>query len=318
MHGYQHTDLYLPLEDSPALLDKHGPIFVLGCPRSGTTFLSHCLGSLEQIEEFVGVLAPPRLMHSIGCRSAQGETVSVENMLRIMRDVFWQSFWRRRYFLPERMIQVLSGKKRASNLLSKPSLEGAYFCYKEPFMCLAATEVARHFPNSKFIHILRDGRDSADSLERTYPDALTDRVLTNKRLANNKNSEIGIIRPYRDFFLPWWVPAGREDDFVRRSAYGRCVWMWNEMVSRTIACGHSLGMERYIEVRYEEVVSQPLKQAQRLLDFRGLPMSKRLRRRFDRARTESIGVARNRQCPERLDEAKAVAGDLLRHLGYVT
>jgi hypothetical protein len=202
-------------------------------------------------------------------------------------------------------------------MLSTPSLDGAYFCYKVPFLCLAALEVARHFPNSKFIHILRDGRDSADSLERTYPDALTDRVLADNRLANNKNSEIGIIRSYRNFFLPWWVPAGREDDFIRLSPYGRCVWMWQEMVARAIACGQSIGMERYIELRYDEVVSQPLKEAQRLLEFLGLPMSRRLRRRFNCARTESIGVARHRQSAARFEEANVVAGDLLRQLGYL-
>ena len=59
----------LPLEDSPYLLDEHGPLFILGRPRSGTIFLSKCIADIPDVEEFVGVLAPPRIMHLIGYAS---------------------------------------------------------------------------------------------------------------------------------------------------------------------------------------------------------------------------------------------------------
>jgi hypothetical protein len=213
-------------------------------------------------------------------------------------------------------MQVLRRNKRVRTLARRPGLEGSLFCYKEPFMCFAIEQVAQHFPNAKFIHILRDGRDSADSLERTYPDALTDRVLQDNTLAINKNSEIGIIRHYRDFCLPWWVPAPKENDFIARSAYGRYVWMWKEMVSRTIACGRSIGSQRYLELRYEDMVVQPVENARRLLDFLGFPIGRRLLRRLNSARTDSVKISKIRQSRARLDEAAAVAGDLLRQLGY--
>jgi len=42
----------LSIEDSPYLLDNYNPVFILGCPRSGTTFLSTCIASIPNIEEF--------------------------------------------------------------------------------------------------------------------------------------------------------------------------------------------------------------------------------------------------------------------------
>lgn len=40
----------LPLEDSPHLLDDHGPVFLLGFPRSGTTSHSRVATSAEGVE----------------------------------------------------------------------------------------------------------------------------------------------------------------------------------------------------------------------------------------------------------------------------
>ena len=38
-------------------------MFLPGSPRSGTTFLSSVVTSANDVEEFVGILAPSRLMH---------------------------------------------------------------------------------------------------------------------------------------------------------------------------------------------------------------------------------------------------------------
>jgi len=241
-----NNELRLPLEDSPFRIDRHGPIFILGCPRSGTTYLSRCIAGLPGVSEFIGVLAPPRMMHLVGSMSEQGDDTG--QVLNVMRDIFWQSFWRRRLFRGERLLEQ-AWKRSVSGLLKKPTLEGTWFCYKEPFLCFAASEVAEAFPNAKFLHIIRDGRDNADSLERKYPDALADHILHEPELVENKNSEVGIWRPFDGWCIPWWVDHDQEQAFVAASRYGRCVWMWKEMVRR--ACSlRGLGETRYHEVRY--------------------------------------------------------------------
>ncbi len=202
------------------------------------------------------------------------------------------------------------------NLFRKPSLDGKYFCYKEPFLCFAIEEIAAHFPRAKFLHIVRDGRDNADSMERSYPDALSDRVLMNERLAGNKNSEIGILRPYGNYFLPWWIDSGSADEFIRSSQYGRCVWMWREMVSRAANCGRALGPDRYLEFKYESIVTEPRENALRILGFLGFKPAPHRLKKFNSARIGSIGISRNRQPQAKIDEADRIAGDLLRDFGY--
>jgi hypothetical protein len=304
----------LATEDSPHLLDNHGPLFIVGCPRSGTTFLSQCISAIDCIEEFVGAIAPPRLMHLIGSSSAA--QCECRHYLLLMRDIFWQAFWRRRLQPSERLFQILQGKRSITSVLRPLSLDGAIFCYKEPFLCFAVDQVAAHFSNSKFIHIIRDGRDNADSLERTYPHALTDTVLSSESLVERKSSEVGVWRMFGNHRVPWWVEEGADREFVACSAYGRYIWMWKEMVTRAIKTGTKLGNRRYLEVRYEEAVSSPAESARRIVDFLGVDVDRRLLRALHKARRDSVGIGRRRQVAEHLLEAKQIAGDLFDSLGY--
>jgi hypothetical protein len=221
----------LSLEDRPFQLDDHGPVFILVCPRSGTTFLSHCIGALKGCREYVGVLVPPRLMHLVA------STPCVDDQQRILlcvRDIFWQTFWRGEFFRKQKMVLFLDGRVSLPSLLSRPSLDGITFCYKEPFLCFAATKFADHFPNSRFIHIIRDGRDNADSMCRTYGDALSDDILASDSLSLNKVSEIGFWRRIEDFNFPYWIKADELDDFRRLTHYGRYVRLWKEMTERAL------------------------------------------------------------------------------------
>lgn len=309
---YQEYLKSLPLEDQPFSLNQHGPIFIMGCPRSGTTFLSKCLGVIDNIEEFVGVLVPPRFMHLVG---KTGDPCQKQMLLQIIQDIFWQAFWRRRYFSTEKVAQVIGGNKNSLHLLKKSSLENILFLYKEPFLCFAAQDFFDFFPNAKFIHIIRDGRDNADSLERGYPDALSDKVLSNEFLALNKNSEIGFFREYAGQFVPWWVKNGEEDVFLKSPRYARCILLWKEMVIR----GRSLnkyGDERYLEIRYEDFVRYPFEKSELILNYLGFELNTKMSRKLRQAFPRSIGISKKNQNKETLDLAYKFAGDLLEDLGY--
>ena len=256
------------------------------------------------------------MVHLVGYNSSRGAETDV--LLLVMRDIFWQSFWMRVYFGYERVAQVVRRRTGILNLFRKPSLDGKYFCYKEPFLCFAIEEIAAHFPRAKFLHIVRDGRDNADSMERSYPDALSDRVLMNERLAGNKNSEIGIPWPHGSYFLPWWIDSGSADEFIRSSQYGRCVWMWREMVSRAANCGRALpGPDRYLEFKYESIVTEPRENAgASTFRLSGVQTGAHRLKKFNSARIGSIGISRSRQPQAKIDEADRIAGDLLRDFGY--
>lgn len=305
----------LQLEDRPFQLDKYGPVFILGCPRSGTTFLSRCLAAIDDLEEFVGVLVPPRFMHFIG---ATNDERLKENMLLVARDIFWQAFWRRRMFRHHRLTQVLQKNAPFRSLIEKPTLEGARFCYKEPFLCFAASDFARHFPNSKFIHIIRDGRDNADSMHRNYPHALSDEVLKNEQLSRNNVSEIGIWKRFKGYSIPWWVKAGEEDHFIGFSKYERNFLMWAEMVSRARELRHIVKKERYFEIKYEDFVQNPVYHAQQILEFLGATSNKRMKSQLGKAFSSSIGINKKNSFTAEVIKAEKIAFPLLEELGYTS
>ena len=314
-------NLGLPLEDSPYRLDDNPPIFILGCPRSGTTFLSECVGGIKGVEEYVGVLAPPRLMHLVGSMTEDGgrygnpNAFAVTTLMQSIRDIFWQSFWRRRYYRGERLKDVYERNTSLGDFLKPPSMDDATFCYKEPFLCFASEAFGREFSNARFIHIIRDGRDNADSMVRRYPDALTDRILQSPELAENKVSEVGVYDTVDGTIVPWWVPDADRETFISADPYIRYVIMWREMVHRARRLA-PLGPERYLEVKYEDFVSAPIEEAEKILTFLGSSMSPTLRKRLGKARTSSISIAKSNQGEEKYAQATAVAEDLLRELGY--
>lgn len=309
----------LPLEDRRHELDEHGPIFVYGCPRSGTTFLAECLGGLPRVELFLGVLAPPRMMHLV---ASAGPEVR-DALLQVAKDVFWQAFWRKCLFADERVKRLVHrdlsplaflreqlGDRRAS------VLPAARFAYKEPFLAFCAEEFARFFPTARLVHIVRDGRDAADSLDRSYPHALSDEVLRDPLLAECKSSEIGPSRAWEGWRIPWWVPKGESEAFAASSRYGRCVRLWREMVERGRRPA-AIAPERYHELRYEELVRRPRETFLDLCGKLGIGELGAVERRLRKASTRSVGIGGRNQDAERIAEAERIAGDLLRQVGYL-
>ena len=118
---YQSIIDTLPLEDRPFQLDKHGPVFILGCPRSGTTFLSSCVSRIKGYRSYVGILAPPRLMHIIGSSSSKKQQ---EEMMLAVRDIFWQTFWRDEFFRKRKIQFLLNKQIDFWQLIIKASMEG--------------------------------------------------------------------------------------------------------------------------------------------------------------------------------------------------
>ena len=308
----QVTASYLPFEDKPFELDEHGPTFILGCPRSGTTFLSQCIGALDGYREFVGVLVPPRLMHlvaSTDCLQTQ------ERLMLCIRDIFWQAFWRSEYFRKQKLVHFLEGKVHWANLFSRPSLSGLAFCYKEPFLCFAAMKFAEHFPSARFIHIIRDGRDNADSMCRSYGDALSDKVLASQVLSLSMVSEIGFFKTHSGFNYPYWLAEHDWLDFRQASTYGRYIMLWREMTERAILL-RALPSHRYLEVRYESIVKDSVSEGLRIRDFLGASSGSRYLKILKTAFLSSVGISKTNQSHQMLGEANKFAGPLLSSLGY--
>ncbi len=149
--------------------------------------------------------------------------------------------------------------------------------------------LAKLFPQARFIHIIRDGRDVALS--------------------------------YAD------VPFGPK-------TVARAADLWAQRVEQGTDDGRGLGAERYIEVFYEQMVSDLEATARRLCDFLHLEFDPAMLEYTERARSDVLPTAGRfnphvtkpvskvrsweEQMPaEQVEVFEAVAGDVLARLGYV-
>jgi len=135
---------------STDFLSSETPIFSGGCPRSGTTLLYSILNSHSQISLALetGLLGGLRNLEKLSWRSG----LPVDRLQRIYRNS-------RCY--PDFTQQVLmtlmhdQGKRRWGD--------------KSPGNVKAIDRIFRHFPNARFIHVIRDGRDAVCSIRPHSP-----------------------------------------------------------------------------------------------------------------------------------------------------
>jgi len=208
------------------------PVFVLGCPRSGTTLLYHMLLSagnfaVYRAESQVFNLLEPRF----------GDLRVPQHRRRLL--AVWKNsslFTKTDLDANEIEREVMEKCENAGDFLrivmeAMARKQGvARWAESTPDHLLALPRIKETIPNALVIHILRDGRDVALSLEKQH-----------------------WIRPF-----PW--DHGKE---LQTSAI---YWEW--IVNRGREYGKRLGSD-YKEVRYEDLVANPQSTLTELGEFIG-------------------------------------------------
>ncbi len=171
------------------------------------------------------------------------------------------------------------------------------WCEKSPQNIFRLDYIWDRFPNARVVHIIRDGRDVSCSL-RTHP---------RHRLVDGE-----------------YVPTNI------RNPIGDCIDKWVAAVSAGI---RHRGDERYMEIRYEDLIHDYAEQARRICDHTGLEWKpEMLDREGSQANksfteivnpevrnpltTKAIGRWRQDLKAEELSLIRQRAGDLLSSLGY--
>lgn len=196
------------------------PVFLLGCPRSGTTVLYHMLLSagdfaVYRAESNVFNLLVPRFrgMHSEADRQQLLETWLRSKLFRV-------SGLDADEISSKIMAECRSGGDFLRIVMEEIARKQKVARWSDctPEHVLYMEEIKRQIPNALFIHIIRDGRDVALSYEKqgwSHP------------LPWDKNERLAVAGLYWD----WIVRKGREQ-------------------------GKRLGAD-YQEVRFEELVTNP-------------------------------------------------------------
>ncbi len=195
------------------------PIFIVGAARSGTTWVFDILTAHPNVagvyeswlftsNNGLGSLFTPA--HWPPKKSGLGNLVKRGDLIARVRD----------------LLASIMG-----NML-KP--EHRFLVEKSPSHLFAMPLISEIFPDARFIHVLRDGRD----------------VSVSVRAASRS-----------------WVPSWRK-------TFGRSVKTsaraWKHAVRRARCDGEKQG-ERFFEIRYEEIHGDPFSAYRRLFDFCCIP-----------------------------------------------
>jgi hypothetical protein len=148
------------------------PIFIFGCPRSGTTLLSLMLHAHSRIA------MPPEtrfLMPVYRRRATFGDLTDIENRRALARYILWTRGNKFRHLgLPRPRVrrQIVAGPPTIGSAVGAVHRSYAARFGKErwgdklPTYFRNVDAIRALFPDAQFIHLIRDGRDCVASLKR--------------------------------------------------------------------------------------------------------------------------------------------------------
>lgn len=254
------------------------PVFIIGAPRSGTTFLGNSLGRLPEISYHF----EPRLTKAAA---------------RCVYDGSWSA---RRGGAVFRL---------SYGALLLAALDGGHrFAEKNPENSFLVPFLAAEFPDAQFVRIVRDGRDATVShAEQPWLSAAS-------AAAGQRGRGGQLHGPH----ARWWVEPGRREEFPVVPDIVRSAWCWRRFTEAALEGTAALTAGRTAEVRYESMVSDPDGTAEMLADFLELSSDGRagLHASLARARPDSVGRWRAALDERQLAEVLAEIGPLLARLGY--
>jgi Sulfotransferase family len=278
--------------------DYHGCdpyLFIVGCARSGTTLVHRIVDAHPEI-----AITPEMHWITRQFRSRNG-LVTPEVVSELTGHKRFAQFE-----IPRQQFEGLLGSGEA---LPYPTflrrLFGLYGMIKNkplvgnktPAYIRRMLDLHALWPEAKFVHIIRDGRDVCLS-------------ILNWKKADH------IVGRY----------ASWEEDPVSTTA----LW-WERKVRKAREDGAALGPALYHETLYEDLVEDPERECNRLCEFLGVPYDDAMirfhegRERVEPGRgaksawlrvTSGLRDWRTEMCTGDVERFEAAAGDLLEELGY--
>lgn len=269
------------------------PVFVVGFQRSGTSLLRAMLEEHPALALTTDSMFIPRFWHHRARYQSEGRV----DARRLVADLLLSPRVRE-WRLPEEVVAARIDE------LEDPTFSDAlavvFRAYadtkgkptwgdKTPGYVLRIELIASLFPEARFVHVIRDGRDSVIS------------CLSN-----------GVVA-----------------DTVARGAD-----LWVQRVGRGRRAGRAVGSRRYLEVRYEDLVSDPTTSLTTVCGFLGISFDDRMLRYSEHALSDLPERTRYRHqnlskpptpglrnwrtdmAPSDVAVFQAVGGRLLDELGY--
>ena len=275
-------------------------VFIVGCPRSGTTLLQRLLNAHSELAITPESHWIPRLAAKPWALTDDGVVTS-----KLVSRLLAHRKFARLQIGREQVMAIAGGDRR----VSYSSLVSQIFDFyggvqgkplvgdKTPAYVRSIDVLHTLWPSARFVHVIRDGRDVALSM-MDWPK----------------------VHPKPGDFATW------TEDPVSTAA----LW-WDLNVRRGRVSKTLLGSELYYEVRYESLVARPREECAAMCAFLGLRFDDSMLQ-FYAARegadpglevkcaglpiTPGLRDWRSQMSPQDLENFEAIAGELLEELGY--
>jgi hypothetical protein len=156
------------------------------------------------------------------------------------------------------------------------------------------------FPDARFVHIVRDGRAVANSW------------LQMPWWTGWRGPSAWTWGPLPPAYEEIWESSGRS--FVALAGLN-----WRVLIDAFTAAGPLLPTDRWLELRYEDVIAEPEKTFRQMLEFCGLDWNREFADRFGRYRfsTSRSAAYRDDLSPAQLDLLEVILSQPLAGYGYV-
>lgn len=266
-------------------LVSEAPTFVIGCARSGTSILGEAIAAHRRVAYLFEASV---IWNALAPERADDRLTACDLTPEI----------------------AVAARKALENAWSE--LPGDVRVEKNPKHVIRMPYLSAIFPECRFLHILRDGRDTVASL-----------------LFRNRSENWGHLK------TPGWSELLRA---YPRANHIRCAHQWRDSVTiaREDARALGLGPARYRELRYENLLRDPASAMKGVLEFLGLEASSQVEAFLPRIQDSTVGSYHARRqvrhyvenhsrrmgrylenlTAEQISDVNAVCGDLLQDLGY--
>lgn len=250
------------------------PVFILGCPRSGTTYLGELLENLPEVSYY---FEPPILKY-LSRHVYQGSIASRK------LGFFYRLFFR-------------------TLLLFAPGV-GKQIIEKNPNHTLIAHKLLQVFPKAKFVIISRNGLDVTLSLVKKPWH------LEKSRHSGKREPGGYLYGPYAHFY----IEDNRQAEYESTTDVHRCIWIWKRHAQEIEQLLQTLPKQSFYHFDYEDLIRKREQVIPELLSFLGITNSESLNKVMvasEKGTATSIGSGKAAFDARELDKIYAEAGGLL-------
>ena len=276
------------------------PIFIVGAPRSGTTWLGEAMKRHPELH----------MLHEIS-------NIWMWNNANKSDDVLTEDDLDRRIkkYIRKKFVnyQQESGKNR--------------ICDKTPRNCLRIAAIKAIFPDAKIIMLLRDGRSVINStkqelnrpqevpwqeiIARLGSVSIWEWYVFLPRLKSRLKRMLGVPLDY------WGArPPGWQDWVGKFPPHIILAKQWVATMETAIAQGRQLDSENYLEISYEEIISEPLVGLQKIADFTELELEPLIDYAVGTADPSRINKWQDNIDRDILNDLEAIMKPTMSKLGY--